>query len=303
MPQPDAVRAAADELIALYREAHDALVAELAEAMRDDRDWRRRRRLRQLIAQHADMVQALTEATRGWLTATLPQIHALGAAAALPTGVAFRWTQTHVDAVTSLALRTWDDVAANLQALDASGRRGLRRLARGAGREVIVEGRTAAQSGRRFAQWAARQGIGSVTYADGSIRTIGDYADTVVRTVSAQSYNDGTLTQVADDGIEWVEIFDGPACGWTSHADPDKANGTIRTLAEANEYPLSHPRCARSFGPRPDITNAEQAAAGRRYSEAEQAAMAAAEDERARTAPVTLTGRRRAGRVARVGRG
>ena len=50
-----------------------------------------------------------------------------------------------------------------------------------------------------------------------------------------------------------VEVFDGFDCGWTGHRDPDKANRSVRTVEEAAEWPISHPRCRRGFGPRPDL--------------------------------------------------
>lgn len=34
-------------------------------------------------------------------------------------------------------------------------------------------------------------------------------------------------------------------CGWTSHTDPDLADGSQRTIAEANAYPLAHSNCRR----------------------------------------------------------
>ena len=46
-----------------------------------------------------------------------------------------------------------------------------------------------------------------------------------------------------------VQVYDGPECGWTEHDDPDLADGSLRTLEEADEYPLSHPHCQRAFGP------------------------------------------------------
>ena len=49
------------------------------------------------------------------------------------------------------------------------------------------------------------------------------------------------------------QVFDGFDCGWTTHTDPDKANGTVRTIEAAAEAPISHPRCRRAFGPRPDV--------------------------------------------------
>ncbi|MFF3919455.1 hypothetical protein ACFYZB_39715 [Streptomyces sp. NPDC001852] len=51
-----------------------------------------------------------------------------------------------------------------------------------------------------------------------------------------------------------MEVFDGADCGWTSHKDPDKAGGTLRAVEKAAQWPISHPRCRRAFGARPDVT-------------------------------------------------
>jgi hypothetical protein len=46
-----------------------------------------------------------------------------------------------------------------------------------------------------------------------------------------------------------VLIFDGDDCGWTEHDDSDVADGTVPTLDEAEECPLSHPNCVRAWAP------------------------------------------------------
>lgn len=46
-------------------------------------------------------------------------------------------------------------------------------------------------------------------------------------------------------GLATVLILDGSDCGWTRHNDPDKANGSRRSLAEAESHPVSHPNCVR----------------------------------------------------------
>jgi hypothetical protein len=53
-----------------------------------------------------------------------------------------------------------------------------------------------------------------------------------------------------------MQVFDSAGCGWTSHKDTDKATGTLRTVEDAAAWPISHPRCGRAFGPRPDATRA-----------------------------------------------
>ncbi|MFF3565364.1 hypothetical protein ACFYXS_35500 [Streptomyces sp. NPDC002574] len=70
------------------------------------------------------------------------------------------------------------------------------------------------------------------------------------------AYNAGTLNRAREAGVLHMEVFDGADCGWTSHQDPDKATGTLRTVEEAAAWPISHPRCGRALGPlpRPDVT-------------------------------------------------
>lgn len=296
MPQPGEVGAVADELIGLWRESHTRLLGELADAVADDRLWRRRARLRDLLAVHAEVIDELTVGTRLWLGSRLPVVHALGAAVAVRAGGRHVWSQPHIEAITHLARRTWTDVAQHLTDIDADGRRVLRGLARASARNMLLEGVPAGSAGRELERAAAREGLWSVRYANGARHGIGDYADTLARTVSAEAYNDGTFTQAEADGFGWMEVFDGPDCGWTSHQDPDKANGTIRRLEDCQAHSLSHPRCARSFAPAPHVTSETEAAAGRRYTPEEQARMAAEEAERARTAPVTLSGRTRPSR-------
>ncbi|MFF7358306.1 hypothetical protein ACFZA1_37620 [Streptomyces filipinensis] len=70
---------------------------------------------------------------------------------------------------------------------------------------------------------------------------------------SAVAYNAGTLNRARDAGMQYMEAFDGADCGWTSHQDTDKPNGMLRTVEDAAAWPISHPRCRRAFGPRPDV--------------------------------------------------
>jgi hypothetical protein len=71
---------------------------------------------------------------------------------------------------------------------------------------------------------------------------------------SAVAYNAGTFNRAREAGVQFMEMFDGADCGWTSHRDADKPNGTVRTVEEAANWPIFHPRCRRAFGPRPDIS-------------------------------------------------
>lgn len=121
-------------------------------------------------------------------------------------------------------------------------------------------GRTSRDVAREFAEVLRdRYRIASVVYADGSMRTIEDYAEMAVRTKARVAYNAGGLQRFSSNRVGWVEVFDGPDCGWTEHGDPDLAHGSIRTVEAAAQFVIAHPRCRRGFGPRPDLTSPEAA--------------------------------------------
>ena len=85
-------------------------------------------------------------------------------------------------------------------------------------------------------------------------------ADTIARTEVATASNQASADRYEAGGFQFVEVMDGPECGWTSHSDPDTADGSIRTIAVFNAHPLAHPNCRRvgapwreEFGPAPAI--------------------------------------------------
>lgn len=74
-------------------------------------------------------------------------------------------------------------------------------------------------------------------------------ADTVARTELAISSQEAATDRYARAGVNLVEVLDGPGCGWTEHADPDVANGSLRSLDQAAQFPIAHPNCVRVFVP------------------------------------------------------
>lgn len=78
---------------------------------------------------------------------------------------------------------------------------------------------------------------------------MGSRAQTIALTETATAYNSAAVAAYRDSGlIDEVLVFDGSECGWTEHDDPDLADGSTRTLDEADEFPVSHPNCQRAFG-------------------------------------------------------
>ena len=73
-------------------------------------------------------------------------------------------------------------------------------------------------------------------------------ATMIARTETANVYNHLAIAGYDAGGVASVIVFDGPDCGWTSHDDLDKANGTVRTLVDARANVIAHPNCGRAFG-------------------------------------------------------
>ena len=221
------------------------------------------------------------------------------------------WTVAHTAALTSLAIDTYSDFLA--RALEAARvSEVFVRVVREASSEEIPKiaagGRTARQVAAQLERkLVGRYGIDHVTYRDGSRVQVRVYAEMVARTKSGVAYNSGSLNQWNQEGVAYVEVFDGAACGWRSHDDPDKANATVRPVTEAARYMLSHPNCRRGFGARPDVTTDAEAKAAKPSTTAEQRADQAAweqqiarpQQSRSRAAQ-TRRARQEAQRIARL---
>lgn len=72
----------------------------------------------------------------------------------------------------------------------------------------------------------------------------------VARTETAIAYNRSAILAFEKSGIiTKTKVLDAPDCGWTSHDDPDLANGKIVDFAAARLHPVAHPNCVRAFSP------------------------------------------------------
>lgn len=316
MPQPPEVEATARRLIDLFTTAQADIQAQLEALARQPpgSNARRRARLKELQASVDGMLNQLEADARTWLTGQLPETYELGAGtAAAELGEAFQWSQPHVSAVQQLATETFDDVLSATSYVRESTRRWVREQALRQTTLSLLEGRTAQQAARALVSAAGEVvdalggPVGMVRYADGSYRRLADYADTLLRTTTARCYNAGSLNQYRQMGVGWVEVTDGADCGWARHDDGDKANGTVRRVADAFQHSLSHPRCRRSFSARVDVRNVGEArTAVPTTTAAQRADQAEAERERAETFRLRRTARqareRRSARTRRTPR-
>jgi hypothetical protein len=268
VPQPPEVEASARRLIALFTTAQADIADQLEQLAREgDRVARRRARLRELQRTVDAMLDQLEAGTRTWLTGHLPATYELGAGtAAAELGEAFQWSQPHIAAVQQLAAETFDDVLSATSYVRSSTKRWVRQQAARQTSLSLLEGRTAQQAARALVSAAGEVvdalggPVGMVRYADGSYRRLADYADTLLRTTTARAYNAGSLNQYRQMGVGFVEVTDGADCGFATHNDGDKANGTVRPIAEAFAHSLSHPRCRRSFSAAVNVRNIGEAA-------------------------------------------
>lgn len=292
MPLPVEASTLVEQLAALYRAAQAELVDELVASVgRPDPNGRvaiRRARLREQLRALESGLDQLDQSAREWISGDFPEVYRLGAAQG---GLEFTWNAEHREAVGMLAQDTMDDLLEATRFVRRDTKRFIRETAQLRVRSSLLEGQTARKQGAVFAQQLADRGIAAVTYRNGARHGLGEYGSMVVRTKSALAYNTGTFQNGAQQGVEWYECYDGPDCGLTFHEDPYLANGLILPADQAYSYPISHPNCARSWGPRPDVSSAKAAEEARRYSPEEQQEMARAERERAAQGPIVATGR------------
>jgi hypothetical protein len=218
-------------------------------------------RLRELQATVDELMAAADQLALRWAQRGLPEAYTLGAttAATAAAGTSPVFTQVAVDALNLVVQDTFEDLLSATTHVRSTAKDQIRYLAKDRIADRLIRGTTPAQAAKELAQDLASKGITAVTYKDGSTRTLADYTDMLIRTRTAEVHQIGGFDQADAFGIKYMEIFDGASCGWTSHQDPNPANGKIVTVEEARAYPLSHPRCRRSSSPRPDITTKAQA--------------------------------------------
>ncbi|MGW1157757.1 hypothetical protein ACWD48_05925 [Streptomyces sp. NPDC002519] len=216
-------------------------------------------RLAQFQAAIVDFRQRVDAEARAFVARQLPHLYEEGArAAAQALGGHFSWTLIHTEALQSLASDSYADFlrrSEEEQRMAAQFYRAVRDAAR---REVplLAAGHTTAmQAAKALAdRLAAEHQLTYVIYRNGARMPVRAWAEAATLAKSAVAYNAGTLNRAREAGVRYMEVFDGADCGWTSHRDTDKPNGTLRTVEEAAAWPISHPRCRRAFGARPDAT-------------------------------------------------
>lgn len=259
----DAVEALSESIRQQLGRISDEIIraeADLVQAWPSASTTARRRLMRELQARVTELSAAAGEIARLHLTPVLASAYQLGGRGVAATArklAAFGGTDTA--AIGAQAADTYADILAATQHVRESTKDLVRVLARDHIATRITTGQTSAQASRELALNLAQHNITAITYSDGARHDLRDYSDMLIRTKTAEAHQLGGFQQARNIGIEYMEIMDGPGCGWSSHQDSRKANGLIVTVEEAAKYPLSHPRCRRVASARPDLSSPEEA--------------------------------------------
>lgn len=184
-----------------------------------------------------------------WAAQDLPVIYREGAWTLLDNAgrrqSVFSWTARHQAAITGLSAQYYADITSRIQEALRRARAFLRAAqdaARGTADQLDIE--------------ALRQDhpLDTVIYANNNHHPVDAWARSCITWQAVTTANSAAARTALDQlGVEWLEVRDGPECGWTSHDDPDRANRTLRTVQDALAYPSAHPHCVREFLPRLDL--------------------------------------------------
>lgn len=273
MPQPAEVHRLGEELVTEFQRKWQQIMDLQRQALMIKGKTTRLRRLKAIEREITALIDESDASTRKWIAERYPKIYHLGAVnGARAAGAVFdEWTDLHLTAIERIAADTFGDLLEATAFVREDTKRFISDVAKGVGQDV-VEGTPALRGGVQLEKLLSDRGISAIIYRDGSRHGLAEYAQVVIRTKTAVAYNTATLNAGRLAGVNFFEVFDGPDCGFTRHDDPDTALGKIVTYDESLTWPISHPQCRRSFGARPEVRSADQAAGASRSVTPEQTA-------------------------------
>lgn len=210
-------------------------------------------RLRAAVAAFNTALGAFNRAAMGfaeaWAATDLPLVYREGAWTLLDHADrrqnTFTWTDRHQAAITAMSAQYFTDLVSRIQ-------EALRR-ARAFLRAVQDAARTTAD---RFdtAELRRQHPLDTVVYANNARHPVDAWARAAITWQAVTTANTAAARTALDElDVQYLEVRDGPDCGWTEHRDPDRANRTLRTVQDALAHPVAHAHCQREFLPRLDL--------------------------------------------------
>ncbi|MFJ9799828.1 hypothetical protein [Streptomyces sp. NPDC101145] len=185
-----------------------------------------------------------------WAAVDLPLAYREGALATM--GYARRilrpwsWTPSHQGAITTLSAQFYADLTARLTETVRRAEAFLRTAL------TTIRARLTRAAAADFSPARLRRDhpLDTVIYAGQHRHPVDAWARAALAWQAVTTANTGAIVTAAEQlACTHVEIRDGAGCGWTSHQDPDKADGTLRTIDDALAHPLAHPNCVREIRP------------------------------------------------------
>ncbi|MGW5529391.1 hypothetical protein [Streptomyces xanthochromogenes] len=204
-----------------------------------------------------DFERAARAVAARWTATDLPAAYRDGALRALRTVgrplATFTWSAHHQAAVTALSAQYYADLITRITEAV--------RRAQAFARAARDQART--REGVNSGELLAAHPLDVVVYQGKARHPVRNWARAALAWQAVTAANAGALNLAHYDlATQWMEIADGPECGWTTHDDLDRAHGTIRSVDDCAAYPASHPGCIRQLIPRPDLTGRTDIASG-----------------------------------------
>jgi hypothetical protein len=288
--QPPSVSASADAIIDLYRQAEQRLLARLRQIVGDRARQVEAGRVAAMIRATVAEIDQLDHRVAVELDRQLRGVYEQGGRQ-MAASIGGQWVQVSSGAVEQLAATAVTNVAGTLRDVEAATKQALRRLTRLKAGDVIVGGQPLQRASELFSREATQQlGILTVRYSNGAVHSLADWADTAVRTETATAFNRGAFGQARQHRVRFMECVDSPLCGLDGHDDPYKPYGDVLPIEQAERYPISHPRCVRSWSGSPTVTSLREAEQSGRFTDEEKAQLQE-QERKLRAEQPTRTGR------------
>ncbi|MEV6165687.1 hypothetical protein AB0L71_28005 [Streptomyces sp. NPDC052052] len=208
----------------------------------------------------ADFDRAVGAFTERWAATDLPLAYREGALGMLDRADRphrmWSWTARHQTAITTLSSQYYADLMGRLQEAVRRARAFLR---------AAVDAARARASRFEYGTFNRdtlrdEHPLGTVIYANDARHPVEAWAAAAISWQAVTTANAGSVATAYEQlNCTQVKVRDGADCGWTSHKDPDRADGTIRDIDDALAHPTAHAHCIREFLPhfeRPDTLGA-----------------------------------------------